>query len=385
MYGFHKVPHLQQGVLQADSEHERWEFSNPHFQRNQPDLLLLVTRKKGRDPDDKEPGSIDLNHILAEISAIKKHQMTISSDLKNIQNDNQVLWQETLTARERHQRHQETIDKILRFLASVFSSDKKRAIVNRKRRFLIGDADTEYNVEQAEDTGGSSSDREKEHRVPIEELDYSEQGDENGTTAKRSANGKGSTLGDSNGLFDMQCTYKRYFLLYPFFFEGYSYFVLTFFVLSSHLRLCNFVISALGTTDSNVASNYDFLNNLQALLPMTSTGAYDALSVSASDLSLMNFNPDHFDPIPLPASTPTLPTSSPSSANALLHQSSPSLRSVTNNIVAAGKSAESINHDINLLESNIENIANQLGFDPNHVVDDLAFVDMDDFLSTYGT
>lgn len=147
MYGFHKVPHLQQGVLQADSDTEWWEFSNPHFQRNHPDLLLLVTRKKGRDQEEKEAPGLDLNHILDEISAIKKHQMNISSELKNIQQDNQVLWQETLAARERHQRHQETIDKILRFLASVFSGDKKRAIVPKKRRFLIGDANTEYGTD----------------------------------------------------------------------------------------------------------------------------------------------------------------------------------------------------------------------------------------------
>jgi hypothetical protein len=144
MYGFHKVPHLQQGVLQSDSDTEWWEFSNPHFQRNHPDLLLLVTRKKGRDQEEKETPGLDLNHILDEITAIKKHQMNISSELKNIQQDNQVLWQETMAAREKHQRHQETIDKILRFLASVFSGDKKRAIIPKKKRYLIGDGNTEY-------------------------------------------------------------------------------------------------------------------------------------------------------------------------------------------------------------------------------------------------
>lgn len=147
MYGFHKVPHLQQGVLHPDGGAERWEFSNPHFQRNQPDLLLLVTRKKGRDPEEKEPGNIDMNHILDEIAAIKKHQMSISTDLKNIQRDNQLIWQETLAGREQHQGHQDTIDKILRFLASVFSGDKKRVVIPRKRRLLIGDADTEYKEE----------------------------------------------------------------------------------------------------------------------------------------------------------------------------------------------------------------------------------------------
>ncbi|KAG2231607.1 hypothetical protein INT48_006693, partial [Thamnidium elegans] len=140
MYGFHKVPHLQNGVLSTEGETERWEFSNPHFQRNQPDLLLLVTRKKGRDPEEKETGTIDLHHILDEIAAIKKHQMSISNELKNVQTDNQVLWQENVASRERHHRHQETIDKILRFLASVFSSDKnKHVVIPRKRRYLLAD------------------------------------------------------------------------------------------------------------------------------------------------------------------------------------------------------------------------------------------------------
>lgn len=141
MYGFHKVPHLQQGVLETDSESERWEFSNPHFQRNQRDLLLLVNRKKGPNLDEKEISPVDLQHILEEIQSIKKHQMNISTQLQNIQRDNQVLWQETIAARERHSRHQETIDKILRFLASVFSSGDKRAAIRRKRRFLLGPAD----------------------------------------------------------------------------------------------------------------------------------------------------------------------------------------------------------------------------------------------------
>lgn len=152
MYGFHKVPHLQQGVLETDGESERWEFSNPHFQRDQRDLLLLVNRKKGPNTDEKEISSIDLHHILEEIQSIKKHQMNISTQLQNIQRDNQVLWQETIAARERHLRHQETIDKILRFLASVFSSSEKRPAIPRKRRFLLGPADgSEHEIEFDED------------------------------------------------------------------------------------------------------------------------------------------------------------------------------------------------------------------------------------------
>ncbi|CAH1767020.1 11448_t:CDS:2, partial [Entrophospora sp. SA101] len=144
MYGFHKIPHLQQGVLQSDAQTEEWEFSNSNFIRNQPDLLIFVNRKKGKDTDIKED-VVDMNHILNEIASIKKHQLTISSDLKNIQRDNQILWRETISARERHRRQQETINKILRFLASVFSADKRRAILTHKKpRLLIGNSDTEY-------------------------------------------------------------------------------------------------------------------------------------------------------------------------------------------------------------------------------------------------
>ncbi|KAG0208532.1 stress-responsive transcription factor hsf1 [Mortierella sp. GBA30] len=146
MYGFHKVPHIQQGVLMPDADSEQWEFSNPHFQRNQPDLLYLVSRKKATGGnEDKDALTMDLNHIVQEVSAIKRHQVAISTDLKNIERDHQSLWQESVEARERHQRQQETIDKILRFLASVFSGEKKRAIIpNKKARLTI--------------TGGESND-----------------------------------------------------------------------------------------------------------------------------------------------------------------------------------------------------------------------------------
>ncbi|KAF7727864.1 stress-responsive transcription factor hsf1 [Apophysomyces ossiformis] len=161
MYGFHKVPHLQQGVLLASDGSERWEFSNPHFKRNQPDLLLLVTRKKGRDSEEKEPANIDFHHILGEIAAIKKHQLSISNELKTVQTDNQVLWQENLQSRERHQRHQDTIDKILRFLASVFSSDKKRVVIPRKRRLMIGDVHNDPITDLLDTDNDDQEDREE--------------------------------------------------------------------------------------------------------------------------------------------------------------------------------------------------------------------------------
>ncbi|KAF9943424.1 stress-responsive transcription factor hsf1 [Mortierella alpina] len=190
MYGFHKVPHLQQGVLLPDADTEQWEFSNPHFQRNQPDLLYLVSRKKATaGNEDKDALTMDLNHILQEVSAIKRHQVAISSDLKNIERDHQSLWQESIAARERHQRQQDTIDKILRFLASVFSGEKKRAIVpSKKPRLTITDGDNDDEPSSSLDDG---------MRLVEEEEEEEEEEAENlmsGYKRKRDSNDEGARV-----------------------------------------------------------------------------------------------------------------------------------------------------------------------------------------------
>jgi hypothetical protein len=100
--------------------------ANPHFQQNQPDLLCLVNRKKGTVAE-REMGALDVSSVLHEIAAIKRHQMTISADLKTIQKENQVLWNDAMTIREKYQRQQDTINNILKFLASVFGSGRDPA------------------------------------------------------------------------------------------------------------------------------------------------------------------------------------------------------------------------------------------------------------------
>ena len=48
MYGFHKIPHLQRGVLRSDTgETEYWNFAHENFRRDQSGLLCLIHRKKG--------------------------------------------------------------------------------------------------------------------------------------------------------------------------------------------------------------------------------------------------------------------------------------------------------------------------------------------------
>lgn len=153
MYGFHKVPHLQQGTMAAsaigNNESTSWEFSHVNFIRKRPDLLINVRRKIGK--EEGANGSCEVspisstNSVLSEtnritsaedfmttakslrqeLQFIHQQQNALRTDLISLQRDNQLLWNENLASRERHLQQQQVIDRILRFLASVFTTDGK--------------------------------------------------------------------------------------------------------------------------------------------------------------------------------------------------------------------------------------------------------------------
>ncbi|KAK7470554.1 Heat shock transcription factor [Stygiomarasmius scandens] len=141
MYGFHKIPHLQQGVLRSDSDAEHSQFAHPDFHRGQEDRLIFIERKKqagsSREqgvvdfPANSQANSasqnglpsnqpLDMHSIIAGIAAIRRHQTNISAELTELKRSNQLLWQESMEARTRHQKQQDTINRIVKFLAGIF-------------------------------------------------------------------------------------------------------------------------------------------------------------------------------------------------------------------------------------------------------------------------
>ncbi|KAI9219617.1 hypothetical protein BC828DRAFT_349184, partial [Blastocladiella britannica] len=117
MYAFYKVPHLTHGTLGGSSDDNRWEFMNEYFKRGQPDLLCMIQRKKagvGGD-DDSETAT-----LLNEMTAVRKHQLTLSSEQKELQAYVHLLWRELTESKEVMQRQQGTIDKIMKFLTTMY-------------------------------------------------------------------------------------------------------------------------------------------------------------------------------------------------------------------------------------------------------------------------
>ncbi|KAI6046339.1 hypothetical protein EDC04DRAFT_3103317, partial [Pisolithus marmoratus] len=153
MYGFHKIPHLQQGVLRSENETEFWNFEHPHFIREKPDMLYLIqlNDNAGDTVGLSQNQLLDINSIVNGIQAISRHQAAISTDLNELKASNQHLWQEAMVAREHHKKHQDTINCIVKFLASVFGHveqmrknddghGRTHAVIPRNpQRLMIGD------------------------------------------------------------------------------------------------------------------------------------------------------------------------------------------------------------------------------------------------------
>ncbi|KDQ13971.1 hypothetical protein BOTBODRAFT_110728, partial [Botryobasidium botryosum FD-172 SS1] len=124
MYGFHKIPQLKN-----EMETELCQFVNPTFQRGEPDRQSIKRKDSTRAGASGEAGEeeVALQPITAELAAIKRHQTTILSDLKELEESSQRLWHESFKSRDRQQQLQDTINKILSFLAGVFGTSANAA------------------------------------------------------------------------------------------------------------------------------------------------------------------------------------------------------------------------------------------------------------------
>lgn len=125
MYGWHKVQDISSGSLKDDRGlEEMLQFNNPYFIRGREDLLDNIVRNKtgSQEAENQESNSINFQLVINELDQIKLNQMAIIEDMRRMRSDNQTLWNESFTARERHQKQAQTLDKIMKFLAAVYGN-----------------------------------------------------------------------------------------------------------------------------------------------------------------------------------------------------------------------------------------------------------------------
>ncbi|EEH38737.2 heat shock transcription factor [Paracoccidioides lutzii Pb01] len=171
MYGFHKKVGLSDNSMRASERKNKSpsEYSNPYFKRGHPDLLWLIQKPKnvtgqGRgaakggsrtkievDGEDGENedfgdegggtlhekskfrgqlsigaaegtlGGDQLANVYRELQNIRQQQQIISSTISKLRREHEQLYGQAATFQEQHTRHENSINAILTFLATVYN------------------------------------------------------------------------------------------------------------------------------------------------------------------------------------------------------------------------------------------------------------------------
>jgi len=153
MYGFHKRVGLSDNSMKASERKSKApsEYHHQYFRRGHPSLLWLITKpkskssKKGKKEDESadsgeegmeetfggpagqpkqaEAGPLqtkDLQVVRETMSSLKQQQQQISGLISRLRQEQNALYQQAVVFQKMHERHENSINAILSFLANVF-------------------------------------------------------------------------------------------------------------------------------------------------------------------------------------------------------------------------------------------------------------------------
>jgi HSF-type DNA-binding len=134
MYGFHKVPHLNHGILHNDGQPEMWEFTNVNFLRDDPSKMSFIQRKKGEaeraraaklregkegssSPAPWGPDTADVSMARAEIHSVAQRQDDIRSEVGRLAVSYDALFKYAMETRRRSEEQQDKLNRLISYLA----------------------------------------------------------------------------------------------------------------------------------------------------------------------------------------------------------------------------------------------------------------------------
>ncbi|OQV00685.1 hypothetical protein CLAIMM_06150 [Cladophialophora immunda] len=196
MYGFHKKVGLSDNSMRASERKNKSpsEYSNPYFRRGHPDLLWLIqkpknvggpaSKRKGKTDNDQNeeeadeyvddsnpvdtrararPGQLTLGggemaltqdqfkSVQRELAAIRHQQTQISRMMQQLKREHEQLYGQAATFQDQHNRHENSINAILTFLATVYNRslqghENVQGIANLFQNAMPVDTSTQGNV-----------------------------------------------------------------------------------------------------------------------------------------------------------------------------------------------------------------------------------------------
>lgn len=140
--GFHKISSIDNGGLKFDRD--EMEFSHPCFKKDSPYLLEHIKRKiatsKVVEEKTGEPGTHTVNKVLHEVKSMRGAQETFDSRLSVMKQENEALWREIASLRQKHMKQQQIVNKLIQFLVTLVQpTSRNMSGVKRQFQLMIND------------------------------------------------------------------------------------------------------------------------------------------------------------------------------------------------------------------------------------------------------
>ncbi|XP_041811219.1 heat shock factor protein 1 [Chelmon rostratus] len=148
MYGFRKVVHIEQGGL-VKPERDDTEFQHPFFVKGQEHLLENIKRKvtnvSSVRQEEVKMSADEVNKILNDVQLMKGKQETIDSKIITMRHENEALWREVASLRQKHAQQQKVVNKLIQFLVSLVQSNRILG-VKRKIPLMLNDSSSAHSM-----------------------------------------------------------------------------------------------------------------------------------------------------------------------------------------------------------------------------------------------
>ncbi|XP_036904794.1 heat shock factor protein 1 isoform X1 [Sturnira hondurensis] len=148
MYGFRKVVHIEQGGL-VKPERDDTEFQHPCFLRGQEQLLENIKRKvtsvSTLKSEDIKIHQDSVTKLLTDVQLMKGKQESMDSKLLAMKHENEALWREVASLRQKHAQQQKVVNKLIQFLISLVQSNRILG-VKRKIPLMLNDSSSAHSL-----------------------------------------------------------------------------------------------------------------------------------------------------------------------------------------------------------------------------------------------
>lgn len=118
------------------------EFSHPCFKRNYPYLLDHIKRKISNTKTVDEKSVLKqetVSKVLSDVKAMRGRQDNLDSRFSVMKQENEALWREIASLRQKHAKQQQIVNKLIQFLISIVQPSRNMSGVKRHMQLMIND------------------------------------------------------------------------------------------------------------------------------------------------------------------------------------------------------------------------------------------------------